>query len=318
VSSLVFLLWCDTLQAALNAIESKLEAILAKLTEGCAWRKAMQKKWEKLESGSLPAPRSSGTKSKSRAQEESTQDVPVTHKDNQKPTNPSREHGKQKGVPSSYSKPTSPFQDKDDEDEELGNETFPQKEGGLSPLDPVLPTDYEELSRKVQGIKLDPDCMWKKVNGFKGEYTKEVSALKKTFVCLEVCLKTLSVYEKLAQSGTASSIKDLIYDTRTSTLTAMYTILNHRKFLYSLSTTSEDVARIFNSVWGYGGELSRDEQEDLLFTSKMAREQCKSKFDSPRAQSNRERGRGERERRDFNKYRNLKCQDNQANGTDDK
>jgi hypothetical protein len=112
--------------------------------------------------------------------------------------------------------------------------------------------------------------MWRKASGFKGDYAKEVAALKKTFLCLKTSLKTLSAYKELEKSEFSVSLEDVIYDLHTSTLSAMFTILNCRKFLYSLSTMSEDMAKIFSTIRGYGGELLRDEQESLLFALKMA------------------------------------------------
>jgi hypothetical protein len=155
-----------------------------------------------------------------------------------------------------------------------------------------LPADYEDLAKRVHGVRLDPDCVWKKANGVKGEYAKEVAALKKTFVCLETSLKTLTVYEELKENGGVVSLEDNIYDLYTSTLTSMYTILSRRKFLYSISNTLEDVAKIFLSVRGSGGELTRQEQEDLLFAAKMAREQRKIKPDNSQCPFNQGKSRG--------------------------
>jgi hypothetical protein len=226
----------------------------------------------------LPSPNANG----SEGQSQSKQDAPTTPKDNQKSSNPSEERGnkKEKGkapsnsVSSFYSRQDDLFTLEDDKDEKFRNQAFLQREGGLSPLDPVLPADYEDLSRRVHGVRLDPDCVWKKVNGFKREYAKEVTALKKTFVCLETSssLKILSAYEELKENRGVVSLEDVIYDLCTSTLATMYTILNRRKFLYSLSNTSKDVVKIFSFVRGNRGDLNRQEQEDLLFTAKMARE----------------------------------------------
>lgn len=283
-------------------MESKLEDILRMLAEGQVWRDAMQERLGKLESGPPPAGSSSGPINQGPAgvKQEHSQVPSDTAEDNPKsPNPPDRERGtKDKGkkaatVPPSYSRQDDPFAPEEDENEEPGDQLFPQRDGGLTPYDPVLPADYEDLAKRVHGVRLDPDCVWRKANGFKGEHAKEVAALKKVFLCLEVSLKALSAYETLEEEGSEVSLESIVYDLRTSTLAAMYSILNRRKFLYSLSTTSEDVAKIFNSVRGNGGELSREEQEDLLFAAKMAREQKKSRFDAPRPGSN-SRGRGEK------------------------
>jgi hypothetical protein len=97
-----------------------------------------------------------------------------------------------------------------------------------------------------------------------------VAVLKKTFLCLKTSLKTLSAYKEFEESEFSVFFEDVIYDLHTSTLSAMFTILNCRKFLYFLSTISEDVAKIFSTIRGYGGELLRNKQESLLFVLKMA------------------------------------------------
>jgi hypothetical protein len=186
-------------------MESKLDQILTELTKGHKWREAMEEKLGKLSSGlTLPTSPSFKGEEDSANGAQSSQDHPATTKDNLKSTNPSGESGNSNSdgkdkksllqIPPSYSQQESPFDPDEDEDEELGNQAFPQCAGGLSPQDPALATDYEELARCVHGVRLDPDCVWRKASGFKGEYAKEVAALKKTFLCLEVSLKTLSAY----------------------------------------------------------------------------------------------------------------------------
>jgi hypothetical protein len=289
-------------------MESKLKQIIQQLAESRTREEAMHERLRKLESGPHRAPsgsNSNATNEKDPQGSSSAGRRPDPTTDKPRSPNPQgkrstkEEKGKQP-IPSTYSRADDPFVLHEDEKEEFGNQPFLQRDGGLSLLEPSLSTNYKDLARHVHGVCLDPDCVWRKVSGFKRDYAKEVSVFKKTFLCLETLLKTLSAYEELEASGASVSLEDVIYDLHTSTLSAIFTILNHRKFLYSLSTTSEDVAKIFSTIRGYGGELSRDEQESLLFAAKMVREQRKSHSDAQRGTTqrgksrpnDRERGRG--------------------------
>lgn len=164
---------------------------------------------------------------------------------------------------------SNPFEDGGDDEEYEDSQPsfFPQGEGTLSPFDDNLPSLFEDLVRKVHHLRLDRDCIWKKAMGFKGESRKEIAALKKVFSCLEIMLKALDKHD-VAGHGT----DELFIDCRTATLAAMYAILSRRKYLFVHSNTNEEVAKTFESVRGHSSELSREEQEDLLFAAKLGKE----------------------------------------------